>query len=155
MQSQLRCRYLPVGVVEGHRVDDVRVLVEGKQFLARVRVPDLARAVVAARDELAAALVEGAVRERQKVRSKDLEKSELLHLVFLLFLDELFDEFFELGLAGFRDEWLFEQNLVNKAVDVRSVGEKGSTRRGQTSQTTKAATGEQKIWKLKCILRQY
>lgn len=111
--------FVSVGVVEGHRVDDVRVLVEGKQFLARVRVPDLARAVVAARDELAAALVEGAVRERQKVRSKDLEKSELLHLVFLLFLDELFDEFFELGLAGFRDEWLFEQNLVNKAVDVR------------------------------------
>ena len=89
------------------------------------------------------------------MRSKDLEKSELLHLVFLLFLDELFDEFFELGLAGFRDEWLFEQNLVNKAVDVRSVAEKGRTRRGQTSQTTKAATGQQKIWKLKCILRQY
>ena len=49
------------------------MLVERKQLLARVGVPDLARAVVAAGDEARAALVEGAVGERKQVRSQHFE----------------------------------------------------------------------------------
>ena len=99
------------------------MLVERKQLLARVSVPHLAGAVVAARDELAAALVEGAVGERKQVGSQDFEEPEALHLVLLLLLDELFNEFLELRLAGLRDQRLFQENLVNKSVNIRPVRE--------------------------------
>ena len=87
---------LPVGVVEGHRVDDVGVLVERKQLLARVGVPDLARAVVAAGDEAVARLVEGAVGQRQDVSSQDFEEVEVLALVRLDLLDEFVDQLAQL-----------------------------------------------------------
>ena len=117
---------LPVGVVEGHRVDDIRVLVERKQFLARVGVPHLARAVIAARDELAAALVEGAVGERKQVGSQDFEEPEALHLVLLLLFDELFNELLELRFAGLGDQGLLQENLVDQSVNVRPVKEEQS-----------------------------
>ena len=110
---------LPEGVVEGHRVDDVGVLVKRKQLLARVRVPHLARAVVAACDELAAAFVEGAIREREQVRSQHFEKPEALVLVLLLLLDQLLNQLLQLRLASLRDQRLLQQNLVDQPVDVR------------------------------------
>ena len=84
------------------------MLVKREQLLARVGVPHLASAVIAASDELAAALVEGTVGERKQMGSQDLEEPEALHLVLLLLLDQLFDELLELGLAGLGDQWLFE-----------------------------------------------
>ena len=56
---------LPEGVVECHRVHDIGVFVEREHFLARIRVPNFARAIVATRDELASVLVEGAVSQGQ------------------------------------------------------------------------------------------
>ena len=56
-------RNLPVRIVKGHRVNNVRVLVEGKQFLARIGVPDLARPIVASSDKFLARLVESAIRQ--------------------------------------------------------------------------------------------
>ena len=75
---------LPEGVVEGHRVDDVGVLFEREQLLSRVSVPHLARSVVATRDKFASVLVESAVREGKKVRSKHFEEAEALNEVLLL-----------------------------------------------------------------------
>ena len=88
------CAHLPVRIVEGHRVDDVCVLVKRKQLLARICVPDLARAVVAACDKLAPTFVEGAICERQQVRSQHFEKSEALVLILLLLLDQLLYQLF-------------------------------------------------------------
>ena len=53
--------YLPEGIVEGHSVDHIGVLIEGEQFLARVGVPDFTSAIVTTSDELASTLVEGTV----------------------------------------------------------------------------------------------
>ena len=112
-------KYLPVGVVESHGVDDVGVLVEREQLLAGVRVPHFAGAVVAARDELVARLVECTVGQREQVRAQHFEQAEALLLVLLLLLNKFFDQLLQLGLARLRDQRLFEQNLVNEAVDIR------------------------------------
>jgi hypothetical protein len=53
--------HLPEGVIEGHAVDNIAVLVQGKQLLARVRVPDFASPIVRASDEFVSAFVEGTV----------------------------------------------------------------------------------------------
>ena len=82
------------------------MLVKRKELLARVGVPHLARAVVAARDELAAAFVEGAIREREQVRSQHFEKAEALVLVLLLLLNQLFNQLLQLRLASLRDQRL-------------------------------------------------
>ena len=113
---------LPEGVVEGHRVHYVRVLVKRQQFLSRVRVPHLARAIVAPRDELASILVEGAIGEWEEVRSEHLEEAELLLLVLLLLLDQLADEALELRLARLRNQRLFQEDLLDQPVDVRPSG---------------------------------
>ena len=89
------------------------MLVEREQLLARVGVPHFARAVIAARDELAAALVEGAVGKWKQVGSQDFGEPEALHLVLLLLLDQLFDELLQLRLTGLRDQGLLQQNLVD------------------------------------------
>ena len=73
--------YLPVGIVESHGVDDVGVLVEGTQLLARVRVPHFAGAIVTSRNEFASIFVEGTVSQGEKMGSEDLEEAEALHLV--------------------------------------------------------------------------
>jgi hypothetical protein len=84
--------YLPEGIIEGHAVDHIVMFVEGEQFLAGVCVPDLARAIVGARNELVSALVEGTVGKGQQMGAKHLEQSELLLLVFQL----LFNQFCKL-----------------------------------------------------------
>lgn len=91
--------FVAVRVIEGHSVDDIGMLIEGEQLLARVCVPNFARAVVAARDELASVLVEGAVGQREQVSSQHLEQTKSLLLVFRLLLDELLNELLELRLA--------------------------------------------------------
>ena len=100
------------------------MLVEREELLARVGVPDLAGAVVAARDEPRAALVEGAVGQREQVCSQHLEEAEALHLILLLLLDKLLDELLELRLACLRDERLLEQNLIDQAINVSPVTSK-------------------------------
>ena len=114
---------LPEGVVEGHGVDDVGVLVQGKKLLSGVGVPDLAGAIVRASDELVSGLVEGTVGQRKQMGSQHLEKGELLHLVLELFLNQLLDELFELRLAGRLDEGFFEKDLVDQAVNVSPMQE--------------------------------
>ena len=59
----------------------------------------LAGAIVAARDEAVARLVEGAVGQRQDVRSQDLEQVEVLVLVRLDLLDQLVPAVRRLGPA--------------------------------------------------------
>ena len=57
--------HLPEGVIEGHAVDHIVVLVQGKQFFSRVGVPNFAGPIVGASDEFVTALVEGTVRKRK------------------------------------------------------------------------------------------
>lgn len=54
---------------------------EGQQLVARDGVPDLARAVVAARDEFVTRLVERTVCEGQNVRAKNLEQKEIARFI--------------------------------------------------------------------------
>jgi hypothetical protein len=58
LESKLK---LPKRIVEGHAVDDVAVLVEAEKFLTRIGVPYFASSIVAACDELIAALVKSTV----------------------------------------------------------------------------------------------
>ena len=78
---------IAVRIVERHSVNDVRVLVQGKKLLTRIRVPYFARAIVAARDELAAVFVKRAVGQREQMGAEDLEEAEALLLVFELLFD--------------------------------------------------------------------
>ena len=55
------------------------------------------------------------------MRSENFEKTEALVLVLLLLFNQLFNQLFKLGLAGFGDQWLFKQNLVNQSINVRPV----------------------------------
>lgn len=55
---------VPIWIVEGHGVDDVGVLFKGKEFFARVGVPNFAGAIITARNEAIARFVEGAVCQR-------------------------------------------------------------------------------------------
>jgi hypothetical protein len=80
--------HLPEGVIEGHAVDHIVVLVQGKQFLARVGVPNFTGSIVGASDEFVTALVEGTVCQGKQMGAKHLEKSELLLLIFQLFFNK-------------------------------------------------------------------
>lgn len=112
-------RHLPEWIIESHGVHDIGVLVEREQLLAGVRVPNFAGAIITSSDELASVLVEGTVGQGKQVRAQNFEQAKALGLVLLLLLDKLFDEFLELGLFGLRNEWLFEQDLVDQAINVR------------------------------------
>ena len=54
------------------------------------------------------------------MRTQNFEQTEALLLVLLLLLDEFLDELLELGLFALGDQWLFQQNLVDKTVNVSS-----------------------------------
>ena len=88
-----------VRIVERHRVDDIRVLVQGKELLTRIRVPYFARAIVATRDELASIFVERTVGQWEQMGAEDLEEAEALLLILELLLNQLLDKLLELGLA--------------------------------------------------------
>jgi hypothetical protein len=66
------------------------VEVEAEQLLARVGVPDLAGAVIAARDKAVTVLVECAVSEGQQVSAQHFKERELLLLVLQLLLNQLY-----------------------------------------------------------------
>ena len=70
-----------VGVIERHRVDDIRVLIQRQKLLTRIRVPHFARAIVAARDEFASIFVERAVSQREQMGAENLEEAETLLLI--------------------------------------------------------------------------
>ena len=76
--------HLPEGVIEGHAVDHIVVLVQGKQFLARVGVQNFTGSIVGASDEFVTAFVEGTVCQGKQMGAKHLEQSELLLLIFQL-----------------------------------------------------------------------
>ena len=57
--------FVTVGVVEGHRIDDISVFIERQELLPGVRIPDLACTIVAAGNEPATALIESAVGQRK------------------------------------------------------------------------------------------
>jgi hypothetical protein len=80
--------HLPEGVIESHAVDHIAVLVQGKQFLARVSIPDFAGTIVGASDEFVTAFVEGTVRQGKQMGAKHLEQSELLLLIFQLLFNK-------------------------------------------------------------------
>ena len=52
---------------------------------------------------------------------QDFEHPKTLLLILLLLLDKLFDKFFKLGFACFRDQGLLQENLVNQSVNVGPV----------------------------------
>ena len=70
------CDLVSEWIVEADGVYDVLVSLEFECLGPFFRVPYFARAVVAARDELRAALVEAAVRQRQDVSLQKLEQME-------------------------------------------------------------------------------
>ena len=110
-----------VGVVERHRVNDVRVVVETEELLSRVSVPYFARAIVASSDKLVTALVKRAICQWEQMGSEHFEKTEALLLVFLLLFDQFFDELLELWFASLRNERFLKQNLVDKAINIRPI----------------------------------
>ena len=55
---------LPVRIVEGHGVDDIGVLFEGKEFFAGVGVPYFAGAIVGTSNKSVSRFVERAVGQR-------------------------------------------------------------------------------------------
>ena len=112
---------LPIWVVEGHCVDDIRVLVEWEQLLTGHGVPHFARAIVTSSDELASIFVEGTVGQWEQVSSQHLEQFEVLLLVLTLLLNEFLDQLFQLRFARVWDQRLLEENLVDESVDVRSM----------------------------------
>jgi len=79
---------LPEGIIEGHAVDHIVVLVQRKQFLARVGVPNFAGSIVGASDEFVTALVEGTVCEGKQMGAKYFKKSEFLLLIFQLLFNK-------------------------------------------------------------------
>ena len=91
---------ISVRIVECHSIDDVRVLVQGKKLLTRIRVPYFASAIVAARDELTSVLVECTVGQWEQVGAENLEEAEALLLILELLLDQLLDKLLELGLSS-------------------------------------------------------
>ena len=80
--------YLPEGVIEGHAVDHIVMLVEGEQLFAGVGVPNLAGAIVGTGNEFVSALVEGTVGQGQQMRPQDFVQFKFLFLIFHLFLDK-------------------------------------------------------------------
>ena len=89
--------------------------------MSRVRIPDLARAIVAASDELVTAFVKRAICQRKKMGSQHFEQTEALLLILLLLLDQLLDKLLELRFARLRDQRLLKQYLVNQAINVSSI----------------------------------
>jgi hypothetical protein len=63
------------------------VSLQREQLITSDGVPDLARAIITARDKFVARLVEGAVRERQDMRAQNLEQEEVRSLVALQLFD--------------------------------------------------------------------
>lgn len=71
------------------------MLLKREKFSSSDGIPDLAGAIVAARDKLVTSLVERAIGERQQVGPQDFEQLETLLLIFF----ELFDQFWG-GVTG-------------------------------------------------------
>ena len=90
---------VPKWIIERNGIDDVLVPLESEQLIAARRRPDLARSIVAPRDELVPCLVERAVRQGQDVRAQDLVEVEVLTLVRLLLLNQPVDETAQLPLS--------------------------------------------------------
>ena len=61
--------YLPVGIVKGHGIHNVGVLVQGEQFLTGISVPYLACPIVWSCDEFVARLVECTICQWKQVSS--------------------------------------------------------------------------------------
>ena len=76
---------------------------EGEKLLTSNSVPNLAGSIVRASDELAAALVESTVGEREEMGLASLEVSESLFKVLLLLFNQLLDELFECRFARLGD----------------------------------------------------
>ena len=111
-------RYLPVGDVKRHSVDDIEVTLKVEQKFTRHSVPHLASAIVAASDELAAVLVKRTVSQGQLMRLQSFKQAEALIHVLALLLDESLDKLLELGFAGLGDQGLLQEDLVNQAINV-------------------------------------
>jgi len=65
--------FIAVRIIESHAVDNIGVLVETEQLLARVGVPNLASTIVAACNELVAILVKCTISEGQQMRSQNFK----------------------------------------------------------------------------------
>lgn len=87
-----QAKNLPEWIIEGHAIDDITVLVEGKKLLTRDGVPDFAGAIVAASDEFVSTLVKCAISERKQMCSEHFEKCKLLLLIFKLLLNQFYTQ---------------------------------------------------------------
>ena len=118
---------LPEGIVEGNSVDDIPVLIEGEKLSTGVGVPNLARTIVRAGDELASIFVKGAICQGQEMSAESFEETEVLLLVLLLLLDKLFDELLKLRFARLVDKRLLEKDLFDQAINISPIEEKKKT----------------------------
>jgi len=106
-------------IVESDRIDYVFMAVKRQHLFAAESVPDTASAVVGARDEPGAGLVEGAIRKWQDVSSKNFEKVEALRILVVDFLNKLEDHLPKCLFLALGNQGLLKHNLIDKHLDIR------------------------------------
>lgn len=72
------------GIIEGHGVDHIFMLLQRKQFSTTLGVPYFTCSIVGARNELVSRFIKGTVRQRKQVRPQHLKQLELLLLILHL-----------------------------------------------------------------------
>ena len=107
------------GVIESDGVDDVSMTLECVQFFARIRVPHLARPVVAPGNEFVAHLVKRTIRQRKDVCAENLEKAKLIAWWRSEFIDEFLHECTDSLSPLLRDERLLPHQMIHGHVHVR------------------------------------
>lgn len=77
LTERTRNDLVSIRVIEGNGVHHIPMSLQSEQLVSSDGVPDLAGAVVTARDELVARLVEGAIGEGEDMCTEDLEQKEV------------------------------------------------------------------------------
>ena len=72
---------IPKWIIKRDSIHHIPVSLEGEQFVSSNRVPDLARAIVRACDELVAGFIEGAVCQGEDVSSQNLKQVKVVALL--------------------------------------------------------------------------
>ena len=107
------------GIIESNGIDNISVTLERVQFFACIRVPHLARPVVAPGNEFVAHLVKRTIRQWKDVCAEHLEEAELIAWWRSKFVDEFLHKCTDSLSPLLRDERLLPHQMIDGHVHVR------------------------------------
>jgi hypothetical protein len=85
-------------IIEGHRINDILVLLQRELFIACFCVPDFASPIIRACDKFGSIFIESAVRQWKQMCAKCFKQFKVM-LSLSLLSNQAFDQLLELGFS--------------------------------------------------------